>query len=162
VTISSAGNNALKHYIIDGNNLIGKMKSLMSVQKKDKQGAREKLVILLDSYFHEKKAVVSLHLDGFAGESLRSSKLRIHYSGKKTADEKIKEQIDKSDSRRNIILVTSDNNLAQYAKLNSCEIISAESFSLNLSGRPNESDEEKKRIDELNNPEEFKRLFGAK
>ena len=152
----------MKQYIIDGNNLIGKIKSLMSIQKKDKQGAREKLVMLLDSYFHEKKAAVSLHLDGFAGESLGTSRLRIYYSGKKTADEKIKEQIGKSDSPRNIILVTSDSNLAQYAKVCSCEIRSSENFALNLSGNSSEIDEEKKRIAELNNPEEFKKLFGAK
>ena len=50
-------------YIIDGNNLIGKISSLMSLQKKDKQASREKLVFLLDRYFSQKKANVTLNLD---------------------------------------------------------------------------------------------------
>ncbi len=38
-------------YIIDGNNLIGKIASLMNLQKKDKQASREKLIYILDRYF---------------------------------------------------------------------------------------------------------------
>ena len=53
------------HYIIDGNNLIGKIKHFSNIQKKDKQAAREKLALFLDRYFISKKAKVTLHFDGF-------------------------------------------------------------------------------------------------
>ena len=54
-----------KTYIIDGNNLIGKVKQLNSLQKKDRQTAREKIAFMLDRYFRKKKVKVSLHFDGF-------------------------------------------------------------------------------------------------
>ena len=57
----------LLNYIIDGNNLIGKIPSLMNLQKKDKQASREKLVYMLDRYFIQKKVNVTLHLDGHPG-----------------------------------------------------------------------------------------------
>ncbi len=44
------------HYIIDGNNLIGKIKRFSSLQKKDKQTAREKLAFYVDRYFIFKKS----------------------------------------------------------------------------------------------------------
>ena len=104
------------NYIIDGNNLIGKIASLMSLQKKDKQASREKLVYILDRYFISKKANVTLHLDGHPAGRVSSSKMKIVYSENLTADEKIKKQISQSKSPRNIIVVTSDSNLAQFAK----------------------------------------------
>jgi hypothetical protein len=45
-------------FIIDGNNLIGKIKSLMDLQKKDKQASREKLVLILDRYFLAKSTLL--------------------------------------------------------------------------------------------------------
>jgi predicted RNA-binding protein with PIN domain len=54
----------MKQYIIDGNNLIGKIPSLNILQKKDKQGSREKLAFMVDNYFSQKNAKVFLHFDG--------------------------------------------------------------------------------------------------
>ncbi|MHB9041277.1 MAG: NYN domain-containing protein, partial [Melioribacteraceae bacterium] len=54
----------MNYYIIDGNNLIGRIKSLQQLQKKDKQASREKLIYFLNRYFTGKKVKLSLHLDG--------------------------------------------------------------------------------------------------
>jgi predicted RNA-binding protein with PIN domain len=48
----------MKHYIIDGNNLIGKIKSFNQLQKKNKQQCREKLAFLLSRYFSKKKQLL--------------------------------------------------------------------------------------------------------
>ncbi len=151
----------MKQYIIDGNNLIGKLKQLSRLQKKDKQGVREKLILLLERYFHTRKASISVHFDGFRGEPINASLLKIHYSGERSADEKIKIQIDESTNPKNIVLVTSDNNLIEYARVSSSTIIKSEDFSKLLTSKP-EEDEESRKTGELNNIEEFKRLFGAK
>ena len=119
-------------YIIDGNNLIGKISSLMSLQKKDKQASREKLVYILDRYFLQKKANVTLHLDGHPGSRINSSKMKIVYSENQTADEKIKKQISQSKSPRNISVVTSDSNLAQFAKVCSCKVTSSDEFAVEI------------------------------
>ncbi len=137
-------------YIIDGNNLIGKSKHLIGVQKKDKQSSREKLVLILDRYFYNKKYNITLHFDGFAGQKINSSKVKIVYSQNLTADEKIKKQIENSTSRKNTIVVTSNNNIAEFAKVCSCKVISSEEF-LNMIENYNRIDDEEARMKEIPN-----------
>lgn len=148
------------NYIIDGNNLIGKISSLKYIQNKDKQASREKLVYLLDRFFISKKAGVTLHLDGHPNGKINSSKMKIIYSENFTADEKIKKQISQSKSPRNIIVITSDSNLAQFAKVCSSTVISSEEFGAECQKNSSNSDEEVK-IKSMDNIEEFKKLFGV-
>ncbi len=150
----------LLSYIVDGNNLIGKISSLMNLQKKDKQASREKLVYMLDRYFVQKKANVTLHLDGHPNGRINSSKMKIIYSENLTADEKIKKQISQSKSPRNNIVITSDSNLAQFAKVCSAKVISSEEFDAELNKSNSKLDEEGI-IKSINNVEEFKKLFGV-
>ena len=147
-------------YIIDGNNLIGKISYLINLQKKDKQASREKIIYMLDRYFSNKKSNVSLHLDGHPNIMINSSKMKIVYSENQTADEKIKKQISQSKSPRNINVVTSDSNLAQFAKVCSCKVISSEEFAAEINKSTPNLDE-KSIIDSMNNPDEFKKLFGV-
>lgn len=147
-------------YIIDGNNLIGKISYLINLQKKDKQASREKLVYMLDRYFINKKASVFLHLDGHPNSKINSSKMKIIYSENQTADDKIKKQISQSKSPRNLIVITSDSNLAQFAKVCSTAVITSEEFSALLNKTSNSVDEESI-IKSINNVEEFKKLFGV-
>ena len=151
----------MKHYIIDGNNLIGKIPAIKKFQKSRKQTSREKLAFLLGRYFSNQKNSVSLYFDGHIKETIKISGVKIKYSGSKTADEKIKLEIEKSKNPRNIIVVTSDNNVAEFARVCSCQVIKSEDFTKNLSTRSS-SDEEQSRIDQINNSEEFKKLFGVK
>lgn len=147
-------------YIIDGNNLIGKISSLMNLQKKDKQASREKLVYMLDRYFVQKKANISLHLDGHQAGKVNSAKMKIIYSENVTADEKIKKQISQSKSPRNITVVTSDSNLAQFARVCSTNIISSEEFAAQIN-KSNTTLDEENIIKSINNVDEFKKLFGV-
>lgn len=147
-------------YIIDGNNLIGKIPLLMNLQKKDRLASREKLVYMLDRHFIKKKVNVTLHLDGHPANKINSSKMKIIYSENQTADEKIKKQISQSKSPRNIIVVTSDSNLAQFAKVCSSTVVSSEQFSSEMSKTNSELDEESI-IKQIDNVAEFKKLFGV-
>ena len=132
----------------------------MNLQKKDKQASREKLVYMLDRYFSNKKANVSLHLDGHPNSKINSSKMKIIYSENKTADDKIKKQISQSNSPRNLIVVTSDSNLAQFAKVCSCIVNSSDNFAAEINKSVRNLDEQSK-IDSMNNIDEFKKLFGT-
>jgi hypothetical protein len=151
----------MKKFIIDGNNLIGKIKSLQNVQKSNKQSSREKLAFLIENYFNSKKIKVSLHFDGHQNLAIKISSAKIVYSENRTADEKIKDEIASSKNPRNITLVTSDNNLKEFARVCSCNIISSEEFALEIQKR-NETDEEEARIRSIDNTEEFKKLFKVK
>ncbi len=148
-------------YIIDGNNLIGKIKSLQKLQSSDKQDAREKLAYLIDNYFNKKKFTVSLHFDGYPNLPINITHARIIYSLKKSADEKIKEEISSQKNPKNIVLITSDSNLKEFARVCSCKVISAEDFASSITDRGEENEEEK-RIKSINDIEEFKRIFGRK
>jgi predicted RNA-binding protein with PIN domain len=148
-------------YIIDGNNLIGKISLLMNLQKKDKQASREKLVFMLDRYFANKKANVFLHFDGHPNSKINSSRMKIVYSENQTADDKIKKQISQFRSPRNLIVITSDSNLAQFAKVCSCTVYSSDDFAAEINKSAGNLDEQSI-IDSMNNIDEFKKLFGAK
>jgi len=149
----------VKHYIIDGNNLIGKDKSLNQIQKKNKQQSREKLALLLGRYFSKRKASVSLHFDGFESDLIKVPGVKIIYSGSVTADEKIKIEIDRSKNPKNNILVTSDSNLSEFGRVCSCQIIKSEEFIRNFSQMNNHKEEDIK-SNPVTNIEEYKRLFG--
>jgi predicted RNA-binding protein with PIN domain len=148
----------MKELIIDGNNLIGKIRSLSALQKKDKISAREKLAFIVSRYYSGKNNKVYLHFDGFKSLPIKTDNIRIIYSNEKTADDNIKKQIERSKNSRNITLITSDRNLQQFGKVCSCEIISSERFS-ELITAGNREDEEQSRIAQMNNSEEFKKLF---
>jgi len=151
----------MKHYIIDGNNLIGKIPSINKLQKRNKQTSREKLAFLLERYFSNKKASVSLHFDGHVNEAIKITGIRIKYSENQSADNQIKKEIEKSKNPKNIILISSDNNIAEFARVCSCHVKKSEDFAKELLFK-RASDEEKSRIEEINNPGEFKKLFGLK
>ncbi len=151
----------MKHYIIDGNNLIGKIPSINSKQAKNKQAAREALAFLLERFFALKKTSVTLHFDGYESTPIKVSGIKIVYSLRREADQLIKSQIEKSANRKNIILVTSDNNLVEFGRVCSCQVIRSEEFAVGLFSEKNQDDEEA-RIKTMNDIEEFKKLFNAK
>ena len=150
----------MKHYIIDGNNVIGKIKALKSLQQKDKQASREKLVFMIDNFLHNKKVKCTIHFDGFGQIPIRSTRCKIIYSNAQPADDKIKDQIGQTKNRKNLIVVTSDNNIQEFARVCSSEILKSEDFGKMI--RHRNSDNEQKKIDEMkNNIDEFKKLFGV-
>lgn len=151
----------MKHFIIDGNNLIGRTKILNQRLKKDKQSGRERLAFILSRYFSRRKAIVSLHFDGFENEKINVSEINIKYSQSLSADEKIKREIESVKNPRNIILITSDLNLLEFGRVCSCQILKSEEFA-NLILSSDTSDEEKSKIEEINSTDEFRRLFGIK
>jgi predicted RNA-binding protein with PIN domain len=147
-------------FLLDGNNLIGKDINLKKIQQKDKFAVRSKLAFNVENYFRGKNNNVLIFFDGYETEEIKTRQMII-YSGNKTADHFIKLQIDKSVSRKNITLVTSDLNLQEYGKVNSCKIISSEDF-LKLISPKNKSYEEEAKEDLNFNVEEYKKLFGLK
>ena len=148
-------------YFIDGNNLIGKIRDLKQLQKKDGQLAREKLVFLLDRALVNKKFETTVYFDGFQKDAIKSDSLRIIYSDSKPADELIKLDISNAKNRKKITVVSSDRSITEFAKVCSCSTVNSEVFSKKLlSERENSSEKEI----ELNSSEvdEFKKLFGVK
>jgi len=149
----------MKSYIIDGNNLMGKISSIKKIQNNDKQLARERLVILIEQYFNYHKGKVYLHFDGFQNTPINLSKGKIIYSEKSKADKTIKEQIEITLNRRNLIVISSDHEIQNFARVCSCDVLSSEDFAKELTSK--KIDEEENRIKAINDVEEFKKLFGS-
>ena len=73
----------------------------------------------------------------------------------------IKKEIEISKNPKKLVVITSDLNLREFARKCSCKVISSEEFSKQINSSSS-SEEENMKIQELNNPEEFKKLFGVK
>lgn len=150
----------MTHYIIDSNNLIGKISSFQKLQKKDKQQSREKLAFLIDNYFQNRNTKVTIHFDGYEQQPIKLVNCKIKYSQNSTADEKIKQQIESSSNPKNLIVITSDNNVSKFARVCSCSVQKSEVFGRQIQRK--ETDEEIERIKKMSKDEnEFKKLFGV-
>jgi len=148
----------MKHYIIDGNNLIGKINFLYKMQQKDRQHSREKLAFMIDNYFYDKKVKVTIHFDGFKNLPIKLNQAKIVYSDRKTADDKIKNQIELANNRKNLVVVTSDNNIQEFARVCSCTTIKSEEFARTIQSK--KQDDEKEIIEKMNNNiDEWEKLF---
>lgn len=149
----------IKKYIIDGNNLIGKINHLWELQSKNKQMSRVKLVIIVDQHFRSKRLEVSIHFDGFPGEAIPSSSARIFYSNNKSADSEIKKEIDRSDNPKTIMVVSSDHSVQNYSRLSSCKVIKSEVFAKELNHKESINSEEE--ISKSISDDEIKKMFGV-
>jgi uncharacterized protein len=144
----------MNHYIIDGNNLIGKIKSLKELQKKDKQGSRGGLVNMLNNFFAGKKLKTTLHLDGHPNTALNYSKGKVVYSEKRSSDSMICEEIDNSKNPKLITVVSSDNRIINYARANSCTSIKSEDFYKGIK-KSYEKNEEQEKLKQLEKDKDF-------
>lgn len=151
----------MKTYLIDGNNLIGKIPALISLQKKDKQLSRERLISILSNYFLKKKSIVQVYFDGHENQKINSS-FTIKYSKNKTADECIRKEITNSSNPKNLVVISSDREVYDYAKVCLCDTYTSEEFAL-LINEKEDSKKEEKIIQSLQqNNNEFLSLFGIK
>ncbi len=148
----------MKHYIIDGNNLIGKINFLHKIQQKDKQRSREQIAFMIDNYFHDKNAKVTIHFDGYKNLPIKLNNAKIVYSDSENADDNIKNQIELAKNRKNLVVITSDNNIQEFARVCSCLIIKSEEFAKTI--RSKKQDDEKDIIEKMKNDvEEWRELF---
>jgi predicted RNA-binding protein with PIN domain len=149
----------MHHYIIDGNNLIGKIKTLQLLQKRDQQSSREGLVNLINRYFAGKKVKLSLHLDGFSKTPLHLSKGKINYSDNYSADYFIRKEIENSKNPKLLILVSSDRSLINFARVCSCSILTSENFKTEMEKGLEKNEEAEKLIELHKEKDHFLKLF---
>jgi len=113
-------------YFIDGNNLIGTL-------KKDKVGkpeARYWLVYYIKEFQKKRRSKVVLFFDGpIDYDLLKDTKnIEIIFSVEREADLLIKERINKLKYRKDLFVITADNELIYYAKRKGAKIIPPRKF----------------------------------
>lgn len=145
---------ALQRFLIDGNNLIGKIPELRKLKS---DIASEKLIFLLQRYFSNKKVKITIFFDGYSSEKIKTN-FEIVHSLNRSADELIKNKIDKSIRNQNLVVVSSDLEIFSYAKECGCSAIRSEDFYKKISSLKSDNNDEKK----INyNLEEFKKIFNV-
>ncbi|MBK7266249.1 MAG: NYN domain-containing protein [Ignavibacteriales bacterium] len=150
----------MRIYFIDGNNLMGKIPSLKNKIKSDKIYVREQLVVQLDRAFGNSNNKVTLFLDGYMNDLIRSNKMTIVYSNSRPADLVIKDEIDRSKNPRKLIVVSSDHEVINYGKKSCCDTMTSEDFIARFFSKGNEKEEIEKIKDLEKQTDEFKKLFG--
>ncbi|NWF50993.1 MAG: NYN domain-containing protein [Ignavibacteriaceae bacterium] len=149
-------------YIIDGNNLIGKISKLSSHPQKQLQQSRELLSFKLDNIFANKRTTVYVYFDGFEGLPIKTQKVKIIYSQKVSADEAIKKQISIEKNPRNLLVVSSDREIMNFAKACSAKTLTREEFYQDLLKSKKENEEEKRIAELQKKSDEFKKLFTSR
>jgi predicted RNA-binding protein with PIN domain len=116
--------------LIDGNNLIGAIPYL-NLEDDD---AKDKLIAIIRAYQAKKKNNIILFFDGFSPHRPRVEKINRKFTirypkfEEQNADNEIKRQLDSYNDFRNVILITSDRDLKDYAKARKARIINSVEF----------------------------------
>ena len=117
---------------IDGHNLIHRVKELREYMQTDHELARNELIGRLVRLISNKNINIHLVFDGNrVGQPSNQYINGIHvtYSIKpQTADTVIKLLLDKSNNPRNVLVVSSDNSVYQYAKTSKAQVLRSEEF----------------------------------
>jgi predicted RNA-binding protein with PIN domain len=116
-------------YLIDGNNLLGTVKSL----DLNAPGARESLTTLLSRYRSAKGNAITVVYDGPPPAGMRDDihmgKLRVIYAGPKSdADSVIKRIVREAKNPKSYIVVSTDKQVFSYCKWAGAEAIKCDIF----------------------------------
>ncbi len=126
----------MKKIIIDGYNLIHSIPKLKNTLNNDLESARDDLIDMLFRYKNKKKVDITVVFDGRAGsiENEDTNKgIIVHFSqAPEKADQVIKRLIDKYEKERGVMIVSSDRELFDYAKVCGLKRIRSENFSEKL------------------------------
>lgn len=113
----------MKTVIIDGNNLLHKIRNLKHLHEIDKSGAANALRDFVRSRYAGKEKLVFVfdgHGDNEGG--------KVIFSGNSTADDIIREKIETARNFREITIVSSDAGITGLAKECGCTVIRSEDF----------------------------------
>ncbi|MBI2429120.1 MAG: NYN domain-containing protein [Ignavibacteriales bacterium] len=127
----------MQHFIIDGYNVIHSIPSLKKTLAHDAQSARELFIHSVAQLTHQRKFRCTIVFDGSAptDAAKQSPHAPVHvlYSFPQTADAKIKQMIEQSKNRSLLVIVSSDREIQNFARVCSCQTHSSKHFANLLS-----------------------------
>lgn len=134
------------HYIIDGYNLIHAIPSLKKTLAHNGESARELLIHSVAQLTHKKKFRCTIVFDGVApNNSVKQSvhaPVHVIFSSPINADSKIKQMIEQSKNRSLLVIISSDREIMNFAKVCSCQTHTSNYFA-NLLSETNDTVTEK-------------------
>jgi predicted RNA-binding protein with PIN domain len=117
------------HYLVDGNNVMAQTVGW----RKDKPAARKRLIHALARFVAVHKVKVKVVFDGVPDdefpEGRKFKSVNVLYARPGSdADSRIKDLVRKSSNKRDMIVISSDRDLAAHAKNQGAKVISAGQF----------------------------------
>jgi predicted RNA-binding protein with PIN domain len=154
----------LPHYIIDGYNLLHEILPLKKLLAHDAAAAREQLVDMVARLTMKKKFRCTIVFDGAKSRPgnfpATNTPVHVVYSFPVSADERIREMIEKSKSRTSLVIVTSDHEILDFARVCSCTTHTSKYFKRMLYEEP-ENGEEKDQVSlSKEQVKEWLKIFG--
>jgi len=156
----------MQHFILDGYNLIHAIPALKKTLAHDVQSAREMLIHSVARLTHQRKFRCTIVFDGSPPPNVvrQPSNAPIHvvYSYPHNADTKIKQMIEQSKNRSQLVIVSSDREILNFAKVCSCQTHTSKHFA-NLLFQTNDLHTEKSDTPlSQSQVEEWLKIFGEK
>ena len=134
----------MRHWVLDGYNVIHAIPSLKNLLTHDADSAREQLIQSIARLTLRKKIRCTVVFDGHPPDHHRPSlhaPVHVMYSFPLIADDTIKKIIDKTKNRSQLIVITSDREILSHARMQSCTTHSAKHFANLLRDEKSSSDE---------------------
>ncbi len=126
----------MRKYLIDGNNIIHADKNLKSLFEKDKLLARDTLISLVNDFMLNSKNEAIIFFDGFEyvkSYSRVGKNVFVKFAKNHPADKAIRITIDNEKNKKILIVVSSDYEIQNYARINLAQVQSAEIFLKSIS-----------------------------
>lgn len=150
----------MRHFILDGHNILFKDPESKAVISTDPGRALNGLIVRCQRITSGKKKKCSILFDGAPPGNIVSNipNVQVTFSYKRPADALIKSLIARSKNPRNLIVVSDDHEIQNFARAHSCEIQSVRRFLRDTLPSTTTDDSEKPFTDDLS-IEEWLRLF---
>jgi predicted RNA-binding protein with PIN domain len=156
----------MQHFIVDGYNVIHAIPTLKKLLSHDADSAREQLIHLISKLTIKRKFRCTVVFDGDQPKSKikQSSHAPIHvvYSSPQSADAKIKNTIEHSKNRSLLVIISSDREILNFAKVCACETHTSKHFANLLFAEETSGDEKDSSILSKSQVDEWLRIFGEK
>ncbi len=155
-----------QHYIIDGYNIIHAIPSLKKALLHDAILAREQLALAVANFIREKKMRFTIVFDGAKPHDLRveplHSPIHIVYAFPLSADEKIKSMIEQSKNRSLLVIISSDHEIINFARVCSCTTHTSQYFAQLLRNKETLADEKDQSSLSKSQVDEWLRIFNSR
>ena len=150
----------MRHFILDGHNIIFKDNGLKGRVSADPAYAFNKLIFRCQRLISGKSIKCTVFFDGTPpGEIITGIKnVQVTFSYNRSADNLIKSLIARSKNPRNLIIVSDDAEIQRFARVHSCELQSVKRF-LTETFRSGAADDPGKPTTDDMSIEEWIRLF---
>jgi predicted RNA-binding protein with PIN domain len=156
----------MQHYIIDGYNVIHAVPSLKKTLLHDAHTSRELLIHSVAQLTHTKKFRCTIVFDGMDvdAQPKQSPHAPVHvvFSSPLSADARIKQMIEHSKSRTQLVIITSDREILNFAKVCSCQTHTSKHFANLLAGSDDTVTEKSDAPLSPSQIDEWLKIFGEK